>query len=105
MKTVDFLVAAGQSLAEGELALASGEYTEAIMAFRAGIRDIGDQYLGERPILDSTPTRITRAAVEERKGNSSFAANLLRNALASRISLMQRKLAATPAGAPPEGTI
>lgn len=102
MNTAVILGEASEALAEGEAALACGEFTEAIMAFRAGLRSIGDQYLSEQQILDGTPTRITLAGVEERKGNPSAAAHLLRNALATRIALMQRKLAAQPGGGPPE---
>jgi hypothetical protein len=104
MDTLNVLREAAESMEEGETALASDQFTEAVMAFRAGLRSIGNQYLGEQPICDSTPTRITLAGVEERKGNKSVAANLLRNALASRIALMQAKCPATQDGGPPGGT-
>ena len=95
MNTLNVLEEASGSMVEGKTALATDQFTEAVMAFRAGLRCIGNQYLGEQLVFDNTPTRITLAGMEERKGNNSVAANLLYNALGSRISLMQRKVAAT----------
>jgi hypothetical protein len=86
----DILSKAKEALTEGVGALASGDYMEAIMAFRAGLRILGNDYLGDaNKTLDSTPMRIQLAKWQEHGGQLRPAAYLLQDALETRIYLME----------------
>jgi hypothetical protein len=92
MDSIDLLSEVNEAFSEGEAALEEKRFAEAIMAFRSGIRSLGDHYRHSGSI-DSTSTREMLASVEEKQGNLSPAAYLLRTVLATRRSLFERKLA------------
>ncbi len=78
-------------LLAGECSLNESRLTDAIALFREALALIGRDYW-VAGTLDSTETRILRAEIEETSGRFSVAANLLMNALASRIAMLDRKL-------------
>jgi hypothetical protein len=85
------LAVAQHNLTEGDRSLAAGNHEEAIAHFKNGVVQLGDQ-AAQSPTLDDSGQRLALATIEERNGRLKVAAHLLRNALATRVSIYARQL-------------
>lgn len=66
----------------------NSQFIEAIDTLNEGIELVGDEYLSSSTI-DNTGQKLMLAHIEVRNGRYNFAANLLRNVLASRLNVLQ----------------
>jgi hypothetical protein len=82
--------AAVESLKRGDLALSSRNFAHASAVFEEAIRAVGYSHYSA-DVADDTGTALTLAAVEDSRGNHEVAANLRRNVLSDRLTLLRRK--------------
>lgn len=75
-------------LEQGKAKLINKEYTQAIIFFDKGIKQLADNYLSDE-IIDDTGVKLTLANVEQKKGNLIRAANLKHKVLESRFTLLK----------------
>lgn len=73
----------------GETQFEQANYANAIKWFDHGIENIGDRYLSDK-LLDDTTTKLTLSKLVQQEGNLQQAAYLRMGVLSSRLSVLQQ---------------